>query len=555
MREEGPRPISIEARRNSCWGVIALEPTRRLRQIPVVKNWRSWVLLVLFVGPYLAFMGFGFLWLWERGRVWVLVAATLSILSGIAVALLLSRWTKSTRAFLPPIDWDVPHTFSDFDRQAWALVEAEAERGDSLEMAQLYQFNTYIETGQRLANRLAAHYNPLSADPIERVAVVELLTALELAAEDLTHLCRQVPGGDLVTPADWKRAVVAANYISRASDLYTYLLPLFNPVTGIPRLASQHLMVKPAWKNMQQNLLRWFFRAFVNRLGTHLIELYSGRLAIGADQYRKLTRKLGRAGPDLEPSAFDLTIGVAGSRDAGKSKLIEAIEAARSGDLTALEGKLASLGGDPVGLERLKSAKIVEIEHYTPSEPGKESARNRSTRRQAVAEAAECDLLVLVVDALAGPNEADTAFLRDWVKWYTDHPGLQIPPALAVMTHVDALGLGGDWKPPVDWANGKGPRESAVRSKIQALKAALAPTIAEIIPVPLGVDPSSGIDSLLPTLTASCHRAERNALVRHLRAASARSRAGRFVRQVGQQGKTLWKSLRERGKAKDGDAA
>ena len=157
-------------------------------------------------------------------------------------------------------------------------------------MAKLYDFNTYIETGRRLANRLAAHYNPLSADPIERVPVVELLTALELAAEDLTSLCRQVPGGDLVTPADWKKAVVAANYIQKASDLYTYLLPLFNPVTGIPRLASQHLMVKPAWKNMQQNLLRWFFRAFVNRLGTHLIELYSGRLVIGADQYRKLTR-------------------------------------------------------------------------------------------------------------------------------------------------------------------------------------------------------------------------------------------------------------------------
>ena len=233
----------------------------------MLQNWRSWVLLLLFVAPYLVFMGLGFLWLWEHGRAWMLAIGALSILSGIAVALLMARWTKSTRSFLPPLDWDAPGTFSDFDRQAWALVEAEAELGDSLEMADLYQFQTYIDTGQRLANRLAAHYNPLSADPLERVAVVELLTALELAAEDLTRLCRQVPGGDLVTPADWKKAVVAANYIQKASDLYTYLLPLFNPVTGLPRLASQHLMVKPAWKNMQQNLLRWFFRAFVNRLG------------------------------------------------------------------------------------------------------------------------------------------------------------------------------------------------------------------------------------------------------------------------------------------------
>ena len=522
----------------------------------MLKNWRSWVLLALFVGPYLVFMGFGFLYLLERGKVWVLVAATLSIISGVAVSLLLSRWTKSTKAFLPPIDWDVPNTFSEFDRQAWQLVEAEAELGDSLDMAKLYQFGTYMETGQRLATRLAAHYNPLSADPIERVSVVELLTSLELATQDLIGLCRQVPGGDLVTPADWKRAVVAANYIQKASDLYSYLLPLFNPVTGIPRLASQHLMVKPAWKNMQQNLLRWFFRAFVNRLGTHLIELYSGRLVIGADQYRKLTRKAGRSGPEVDSAALGLTIAVAGARDSGKSKLIEAIDAARAGDLTAIGGTPRTPGGDEVGLERLKTAKIVEIDYYTAIEPGKESARNRSTRKHAVADAAESDLLILVVDARTESREADLAFLRDWVKWYVDHPGLQVPPALAVMTHVDSPTLGGDWKPPYDWANGRGPRESAVRSKVQALKAALPPTVAEVIPAAPGARPPFGVvESILPTLTASCHRAERNALIRHLREASARSRAGRLVRQVGQQGKSLWKTLRERGGTKDGDAA
>jgi uncharacterized protein len=514
----------------------------------LLKNWRSWVLLLLFVAPYLAFMGLGFLYLVDKGKVWVLVAAALSIASGVAVSLLLSRWTKSTKAFLPPIDWDVPTTFSEFDHQAWALVEAEAERGDLLEMAHLYQFNTYIETGQKLANRLAAHYNPLSSEPLERVAVVELLTALELAAEDLTRLCRQVPGGDLITPADWKKAVVAANYIQKASDLYTYLLPLFNPVTGIPRLASQHLMVKPAWKNMQQNLLRWFYRAFVNRLGTHLIELYSGRLAIGADQYRKLTRK-GHVTPNGEASSFELTIAIAGARDSGKSKLIEALEAVRTANLTA-----SNL--DPAGFARLKTARIVEIDYYTTIEPGKESARNRSSRRQAVSEAAESDLLILVVDLMAESPEADIAFLRDWTKWYTDHPGLQIPQAVAVATHLDSPTLGGDWKPPYDWINGKGPRESAVRLKVQTLKGILPPTIAEVLPVAAGAVPPYGVvETLLPALAASCHKAERNALIRHLRNASARSRAGRLVRQFGEQGKTLWKSLRDRGKSGDGNAA
>ena len=260
------------------------------------RLWRAGILPVLLVGPILAYIAFGALWLRDRG--WLLYAAAIWIVSGIAFSILANRWTRSKRPILPPIDWDAPNTFSPFDRQAWRLVEEESERGDTVSMETLSGVDIYIDTGRKLARRLAEHYHPLSNDPIEHVPVVELLTALELAAEDLNHLCRQIPGGDLVTAAHWKRAVQAAGYIQKANDIYAYLLPIFNPVTGLVRLGTQQLMVKPAWKNMQQNLLRWFFRAYVNRLGTHLIELYSGRLVIGADQYRRLTRDRAADGAD-----------------------------------------------------------------------------------------------------------------------------------------------------------------------------------------------------------------------------------------------------------------
>ena len=521
----------------------------------MLKNWRSWVLLALFFGPFLAYIGLGLLWLKERGWAWVSGAGVISIVAGVVFTLLMTRWTKSKRDLLPPIDWDAPQTFSEFDRKAWELVEAEATGGESLEMATLTTLDTYIDTGRRMAARLAAHYHPLSTDPIQRIPVIELLTALELAAEDLTGLCRQIPGGDLVTPADWKRAVVAANYIQKASDLYTYLLPIFNPVTGISRLASQHLMVKPAWKNMQQNVLRWFHRAYVNRLGTHLIELYSGRLVIGADGYRKLTRKMSRPVGDPDAIVGDLTIAVVGVRGTGKSRLIKAIEAARAGDLAALEARMATLGGDEVGLDRLRAAKVIEIDSFTAS-PTKESARDRSTRRHAVAAAADTDLLVLAIDARHGPREADLAFVAAWSQWYVDHPGLQVPPALAVVTNVDAPAFPGGWRPPYDWAAGQGPRESAVREKIQAVRAALPATVSAVIAVAAGGDPPTDVvEAVFPTLTSLCHRAERNALIRHLRNASARSKAGRLVRQVGQHGRSLWQNVRDRGKSPDGAQA
>src|SRR5579883_2398661 len=104
----------------------------------VIKNWRSWVLLVLLVGPVLAYLGFGALWLLERG--WLLPAGALWITSGIVFAFLAARWTKSTRTLLPPLDWDEPQTFSPFDRQAWKLVEDEADRGDEIAMDALSEF-------------------------------------------------------------------------------------------------------------------------------------------------------------------------------------------------------------------------------------------------------------------------------------------------------------------------------------------------------------------------------------------------------------------------------
>ncbi len=173
-----------------------------------------------------------------------------------------------------------------------------------------------------------------------------------------------------------------------------------------------------------------------------------------------------------------------------------------------------------------------------------------------MSEAAEADVLLLVVDLMASSRDADVAFLKDWNKWYADHPGLQVPPTLGLATHIDSPLLAADWKPPYDWSHGQGPREAAVKLKLDVLKDILSASITEIVAVAPGATPPFGItETLLPTLTRLCHKAERNALIRHLWNAKARSRAGRLVRQVGEQGKSLWKSLRDRGKTGDGTAA
>ncbi|WP_422931283.1 GTPase [Singulisphaera sp. PoT] len=515
----------------------------------MLRNWRAWVLLLLLVGPILVYIGLGALWLKDRG--WLLIAGLIWIATGVLFSVLASLWTKSQRALLPPLDWEAPNTFSDLDRKAWSLVENEAEAGDKLAIEVLTGADVYINSGRRLAQELAEHYHPLKSDPLGQVPFVEFMTAMELAAEDLNRLCRQVPGGDMLTASHLKQAVQVAGYLQRANDIYSYLLPIFNPMSGLMRLGAQQWMAKPAWKNMQQNLLRWFYRAYVNRLGVHLIELYSGRLVIGAEQYRRLTRKGMRDTHAIEQEMQTFVVAVVGAKGSGKSRLVEVLEEARSGDLTLVKARLEAAGLDQSLMDRLKTARFLEVPGYSVN-PSGESARDRSTRREAVELAVQADILFIVVNGKQDSSRGDVAFAEAWNRWYLENPRLEIPPAMAVVTMVDSPEFGSEWKPPYDWTKGNRDREAAVRARLGALRAALPPTINEMVAVGLEKTSTFGIvEHVLPTLATLLHRAERVALIRHLHEAATRSKARRLVDQFGRQGKLLWNHLRESRKPKE----
>jgi uncharacterized protein len=513
-------------------------------------RWRSWVLVLLLVGPVLAYVGLGMLWLWERGWVACTVAAVVWLLTGGIFSILAARWTKTERPILPPLDWESPHLFAPLDRDAWKLVQEEAEKGETLAYDALLGSDTYIETGRGLFRRLASHYHPFANEPLDDVPLVELMTALELAAEDLAGLCRQVPGGDLISLSHWRRAVQVAGYLNRANDLYSFVLPFLNPVTGLTRLGTREWIVKPAWKSMQQNVLRWFYQAYVNRLGMHLIELLSGRLAIGAHHYRRLTKRprmgsSGVLGEELKP----LAIVVAGAKGAGKSRLIAMIEQACSGQMSLIKAKVAPLGIEPSLIDRLKDARFVEAPGY-PAASAAESRRTRAQRAAGLAAAAECDLFVLVISGSNPDHSNDVAFAQAWDRWFQEHPQHEVPPALVVVTGIDRTDFGGAGKTSADGIIGQEFRESLIRAQFDSLRSILPITFPDYAAVGLGEEaPGAVIEHVLPALTPLLLKAERTALIRRLHEVAGRSRVGRLVQQIGQQGRSLWGSLKARKKA------
>jgi uncharacterized protein len=510
------------------------------------RQWRMWVLALLLVGPVLAYLGLGMLWLWQHGWIVATVSAVAWIAAGGAFAVLADRWTRISNPLMPPLDWDAPQTFSPLDREAWKLVQEEADRAESLPYESFLGGDVYIETGRRLLNRLAAHYHPDSTNLLDDVPLVELLTACELAAEDLTGLCRNVPGGDLTTLSHWKRAVQLSGYISKANDLYSYLVPFLNPVGGLARLGTREWIVKPAWKSMQQNVLRWFFQAYVNRIGVHLIELLSGRLAIGANQYRRLTRRTPAFVATEADEIGPLVIAAVGARGAGKSRLVAVIKKMCAEQSVIIKARLASLGLEPALLLRLNEARWIEAPPYSIISDN-ETRRDRAERQVAVAASVDCDLLILVVDGRRQDHVEDIAFAKAWDRWFQEHPQREVPPTLVVITGVDRMVLGDGWNPPYDWTLGQGPRESKVRSQLDILRSSFPPVFHEIVAAGLGDETPFGVlEHVIPGLANQLVRAERTALIRRLNELSNRSKVGRLAHQLGETGRSLWGSLKAR---------
>ena len=128
----------------------------------------------------LAYVGLGMLWLWERGWVACTVAAVLWLAAGGVVlgpgrALDQDRHARSCR----PLDWDSPQTFSPLDRDAWKLVQDEADQGRKPVLRRLCWEATSTSTPAAV---FSSAWPPTiirsATNPLDDVPLVELLTAL-----------------------------------------------------------------------------------------------------------------------------------------------------------------------------------------------------------------------------------------------------------------------------------------------------------------------------------------------------------------------------------------
>jgi predicted GTPase len=526
-----------------------------------MSRWRIAVVLFLILVPFtgLSLIGTYYLWQNRLGFLsWWPMAACM------ALGYVLGWYWQRKQQLLGPIDFSGPVHWTDRDKEAMKLVEARARTGPQLPPEKLSDLNFYVETAKETALELARFYHPRAQDPLGSLTIPEVLAVVELAAHDMAErVDKYLPGGHLLTINNWMQARQAADWAPTMSNAYWLVSALFDPFSAGLRFIASRLGMTTSSQKLQQYLLLWFYTAYVERVGTYLIEVNSGRLRVGAQRYRELLagRPIGArppaeavangeaAAPAPPPAAaavdpadevHRVTVTLLGQVKMGKSSLVNALlgEQRAVTDVLPATETISRYELQPQGIPtRLTLLDTVGYAHTGP----------RADQVEATREAAQqSDLLLLVLHARNPGRQADLQMLQALRGWFASRPDLKRPPVLAVLTHIDLLSPAMEWTPPYDWEHPKRPKEHQIQQAVAAVQEQLGDYLVGVVPVCAAPGKVYGVDEwLLPAMTELLDEAHAVALLRCLKAEFDLAKVRKVFRQLLAAGKQAVKVFRK----------
>jgi predicted GTPase len=507
-----------------------------------MSRWRIILLIILSLAPLVLLAALGSYFLWEKHwgfLAWWPMAACW------ALAYFLGWYWQRQQKLLHGPDFTAPLHWTDRDRRAWELVETLARAAIKISADHLADMQIYLDTAREMGLELARFYHPGASDPLSSVTIPEILTVIELASHDLAELVdRYLPGGHLLSIKNWRQARQATDWYRTASDVYWLISAVFAPIETGVRYAVSRVGMSMPWQLLQQNLLVWFYTAYLHRLGTYLIELNSGRLRVGARRYRELMRGQGldgRASPADTEAAGEVrqvTLTLIGQVKAGKSSLVNSLlgEQRAHTDVLPATGEITRYELHPPEV----SSRFVLLDTVGYGHAGPKEDQLKSTR----AAAQQSDLLLLVMHACNPARQADLELLQSLQTWFALRPDLKKPPILGVLTHIDLLSPAMEWAPPYDWQQSQRPKERHIQEAVSAVQEQLGPFLAGCVPICTAAARVYGIEEwLLPSVVELLDEAQAVGLLRCLRAEADLGKLRRVFQQTVEAGKQLTKVL------------
>lgn len=486
--------------------------------------------------PVFSLVMLGSLWLYQNGLLIPWAAA------GLVLTLLfygLARWLLPDRppraAALPAEAGGSDPGWTPAETAAWGRVQAivTQTRPETLDSRE-----AVLAVGLETIAAVAKSIHPGRDDPLWQFTAPEALALAERVSGRLRRtIGDNVPLGDRLTIAQlmqiyrWRGAIKAAE---TAWDVWR-ALRVINPATALASEVRERLS-KAMMQWGREHLARRITQIYIEEVGRAAIDLYAGRLLLGADPLgagmtgASKTDTAAAGARNGEP----LRILVAGQTSAGKSSLVNALAA----EVRAAADALPTTDQfTPYILERDGFPAAIVID--TPGLGESEAERDRLAEQSGVS-----DLVLWVVDGTRAAREADRAGLAALRAWYLARPDRRMPPMIVVLTHIDRLRPFQEWAPPYNLNAGGAGKPASIRAAVEAVAADLAVVTDTVVPVALGI-PGNGynVDVLWMQIHAVLPEARSAQLVRTLRDARGRLDWQRMWSQAVSGGRVLARAV------------
>jgi hypothetical protein len=460
--------------------------------------------------------------------------------------LLARHWRRKLIQLEPPNVEPSLH-WTPRDKEAWQLVEARVQVAEETKPDDFTTVDLYLDIARDLSEEIARHYYPKGNDPFGSLTIPEILAAAQLAMEDLSKIYDQyVPGGSLITVDHWRSISQLPKHYKKLSNIATAASALFSPLAAAGRYVAAKTIMAPVTKALRSNVLSWFYKSYIQRVGFYVIEMNSGRLRGGPKHFREMSERLSRSKdkpwtwpedsptevettvaekPEIIPESSDnkspektvaeICICLVGQTGSGKSSLAKIFHGNRSVEAKPYSKKSAVMVHELSSSDSNELLLILDTRGYAASE------QNRQIDKDLQQVLPDADLVLLTMNITSSARATDLQFLENLSAWYSQHAHLKPPPVIAVLTHIDLLRPVMEWEPPYDFQNPKRPKEQTIRDAIEHNRADLEGRVARVIAICSDIDRDRvfGLqEELLPAITAVIDEARACGSLRDLHA-------------------------------------
>jgi predicted GTPase len=498
------------------------------------RYWPELVLVLAVALPWLSLLVLGIVWLWQGGHVWIwaIAAAALALLAWPLSRLVRGRADAQARVALgdmaePSGSWNV------VERDAWSGVVAIADATPPFSFTEI---DPLLAKVQETVEAVARRFHPGSESAWAHFTLPEvMLLAERLSREVRREALRHIPGirtlrlGHLLwAQQQHERFGAAAQTGWRVGfGLWRLARAALNPLQAAGQEASGAFVEKVA-SVLSYRLRAYATRMLVLEVGRAAIDLYSGRLALSAEELSAAREQ--DAAAAAAPVA-PVRILLVGQVNAGKSSLLNAM---------AQETRCA-VGPLPT------TARAVEYRLETDGHPvvllvdmpGLGDRTGVDLQEQAE----RADLIVWVAAATQPAREVDRKALDEFRAWASAQLARRVPPVLLALTHVDELRPASEWAPPYDIVAPAGPKARAIRAALDAVGRALDVPAGAIVPVamPPGRQPYN-LDALWARIAVDLDEAKLVQLDR-LRVGGQQLSPRELAGQLGRAGRMIVKAV------------